>query len=79
MEAGFILLTVGIAVVTFGLGVLIGSILNKTKADTTGVYGIVHIDCSDTSCDPWMYLEASVPIEELGLQKRVTFNVNVIR
>lgn len=79
MEAGFITLMVVVAVVTFILGVMFGFCLSKPKRGSTETCGIVHIDCSDIQHDPWMYLEARIPVEEITSQKQVTFDVNVIR
>lgn len=70
MELGYILTLVAV----FVIGVVFGkSERNMSK------YGVVYVDQSESLERPDLFLEPSVPITAIMANKRVTFDVRVIK
>lgn len=78
MEAGFVLIVCFTAVFGIVVGVLgTMTVMNAKKSSNT--HGILNVDCSDPADGTYLYLNLSVPIVEIADQKRVTFDVHIIR
>lgn len=73
MEVWIILLAViGVACIVLGLATCV------TAARTKDSKGTIHISFDDPG-GPSMFLRLDVPIEDIVSEKRVIFNVDVIR
>ena len=64
--------------ITLLLIVAVGIIIKQWRTRNNETHGILNVDCSDPADGPYLYLELTVPIQEVADQKRVVFNVNVI-
>ena len=78
METGFIVLLI-VAPIILVLGIVLGITLGKTKKPTVDSYGVVYVDYSDPTRDPILYLGVGVTIDEIASQKRVAFDVDIIK
>ena len=76
MESGFVAL---IAIVAIVLGIVLGVVIERLRKRHTNSQGILFVDCSDPQYEPSLFLNATVPIEEIVVRKQVVFNVNVLR
>lgn len=78
MEAGFIVLTVLIALVSIVLGIHIERMRTKRKNDQA-VQGVLNVICDESDGMPQLFLQLIVPVEDVMSQKQTIFDVNVIR
>lgn len=75
MEAGFIVLAIVTLIVGIAIGLLVGvarNRMNKTK-------GVIYVCYSSESDNPSLLLEPDVPIDDFASQKRVSFDIMVLR
>lgn len=75
MEAGFIL---AIAIVLV-IGVIVGMLIAGKRKKNEESQGVLFVDCSDREYEPSLYLNATVPIDDIVSRKQVTFDVNIIK
>ena len=75
MEAGFVALLILTAIICLVVGIHIG----KRKAIRRDVQGVLNIDCGDPEASPYLFLQLEVPIEDVIVLKRATFDVNVLK
>lgn len=75
MEAGFIALTILMAIICMVVGIHIG----KRKVARQDVQGVLNIDCSDPEGNPYLFLQLEVPIEDVLSLKQATFVVRLLK
>ena len=81
MEEGFVVL---IAVATAIIGMVVGMLMGKTKAerrylqDTRFTHGTLNIDCSDPEFDPGLFLCLAVPVKDVISRKYITLDISVL-
>jgi hypothetical protein len=75
MEAGFIALLF----VAVGVGVMIGMLIEKSKADRVDTQGVIYVYYGGPGDMPSLLLNQSVSIEDIASRKRVIFDVDVLR
>ena len=75
MEAGFIALIV----VTTIIGIVVGIRIERRRTNRTEIKGDIYVYHDKSSKDPSLLLDCSVPIHDIASQKRVLFNVVVIK
>ena len=76
MDWGFTLLFVALVV-----GIISGVFIEKTcyKIDRIKEsQGVLNVNCIDPEDGPYLFLELTVPVEDVIGKKSVTFEVNVI-
>lgn len=73
METGIIALIVG-----FLIGLPLGYYRAK-KRNTSGLQGVLNVDCRDANLTPGLWLQLDVPIEDVTSQEQATFIVKVLR
>ena len=76
METGFVVLIVG---VLFIVGIVLGAIISRRLIQSKRAQGILFIDRRDPEYAPSMFLEVTVPIEEILSQKQVNFTVSELK
>jgi hypothetical protein len=69
METGFIMLMFFLVLIGFFAGVLVGDRSKKSK-------GTIHVDYSDPTDGPYLFLELSVPVSTVVSEKRVILDVD---
>lgn len=74
MEAGFVALVILTAVICTMVGIHIG----KRKAIRRDVQGVLNVDRGDSESSPYLFLQLTVPIEDVINRKQTTFVVNVL-
>ncbi len=75
MEAGFIALVLLTAIICTVVGIHIG----RKKAIRRDVQGILNVDCSDPEGNPYLFLQLTVPMEDVVIREQATFVVNVLK
>lgn len=75
MEAGFVVLMIAAAVI----GIVIGVCVEKRRTKRTKTKGDIYVYYGSPSEDPSLLLDCSVPISDIASQKRVLFNVVIIK
>ena len=74
MEAGFVALVILTAVICTMVGIHIG----KRKTIRRDVQGVLNVDRGDSESSPYLFLQLTVPIEDVINRKQTAFVVNVL-
>ena len=75
MEAGFIVaLVLGVVI-----GVVIGMFIRRSDGDTDSLNGTLNVSYNELYDGYDLFLNLQVPVEDIVNQKRVKFDVNVMR
>lgn len=77
MEAGFLALLIAISIGFMILGITIEKLRSKRRPKEKS-QGILNVICNDLEDGPHLFLELTVPIEDVIGKKSVTFDVNVM-
>lgn len=75
MEAGFIVIAIIGAMI---IGALIGASFEKSRAYRRVSKGFIYVDCKDANTQPGLFLQCTVPIEDIASSKQVLFDVTVL-
>lgn len=78
MEAGF-LASIMAVLLSSVLSLTLGIVIGRTTKQTYEPHGVLNVDCSDPSNGAYLYLNLTTSIPEVADQKRVLFDVHVIK
>lgn len=76
MEAGFIVTMVVLFMVGIVSGIFIGLMVKKSKVDKRISKGFIYVN--NNSDQPELFLQCTVPIEDIISEKQVLFDVTVL-
>ena len=77
MEAGFLALLIAMSIGFTILGIVIEKIRSKRRPKEES-QGILNVNCNDPEDGPYLFLELTVPLEDVIGKKSITFDVNVM-
>ena len=75
MEAGFVVMLVGVALV---MGIVIGLLIVKLIKRSEKTQGTIYAYCNNQVDQPALLLEYNVPIDDITSRKRVLFDGVII-
>lgn len=77
MEAGFIVLVVAMVIIGVIAGIFIGKSIEKSRINRYVSKGYIYIS-NDDGLQPDLFLQCTVPIEDIASCKQVLFDVTVV-
>lgn len=76
MEAGFIVIMAVLFMVGIVSGIFIGLMIERSRTSKNVSKGFIYV--SDNSAQPELFLQCTVPIEDIASNKQVLFDVTVL-
>ena len=73
MESGLIIVA---AIIGCVCGIAIGIVFTRLWVVKSKTQGTIHVDSSDPTDGPYLFLELKVPVEEIVSSKRATLAVD---
>lgn len=77
MEAGFIILVAMVTIIAIIAGIFIGKRIEKSRVNNYVSKGFIYVSNDDGS-QPDLFLQCTVPIEDIASCKQVLFDVTVL-